>query len=137
MPGHAKIVSVITAPVSTAPNWRPMSVTTGIRLFRNACRRTARLWEAPRARAACTYGSRSSSSNEARVLIPDAQLDVLAQPRTDLPELFIVAEVAGNTSDQVEVERTDFAKCGRCWRHLPEVQEDEGLCGRCGEMVNG
>ncbi len=30
MPGHAKIVSVITAPVSTAPNWRPMSVTIGM-----------------------------------------------------------------------------------------------------------
>ncbi|MFN3726645.1 MAG: isoleucine--tRNA ligase [Allosphingosinicella sp.] len=77
------------------------------------------------------------SSNEARVLIPDSQLDVLAQPRTDLPELFIVAEVAGNQSDQVDVERTDFAKCGRCWRHLPEVKEDDGLCGRCGEIVNG
>ncbi len=77
------------------------------------------------------------SSNEARVLIPESQLDVLAQPRTDLPELFIVAEVAGNQSDTVDVERTDFAKCGRCWRHLPEVKEDEGLCGRCGEMVNG
>ena len=77
------------------------------------------------------------SSNEARVLIPDSQLDVLVQPRTDLPELFIVAEVAGNQSDQVDVERTDFAKCGRCWRHLPEVEEDGDLCGRCGEMVNG
>ncbi|HEY0326672.1 MAG TPA: class I tRNA ligase family protein, partial [Allosphingosinicella sp.] len=77
------------------------------------------------------------SSNEARVLIPDAELDVLAQPRTDLPELFIVAEVAGNASDNVDVERTSFLKCGRCWRHLPEVKEDEGLCARCGEMVNG
>ena len=42
MPGHAKIVSVITAPVSTAPNWRPTIVTTGIRLLRKACAMTAR-----------------------------------------------------------------------------------------------
>ncbi|MBA2635727.1 MAG: class I tRNA ligase family protein, partial [Sphingomonas sp.] len=26
-------------------------------------------------------------------------------------------------------------KCGRCWRHLPEVEEDGGLCGRCAEVV--
>ncbi|WP_166042353.1 class I tRNA ligase family protein, partial [Sphingosinicella sp. YJ22] len=82
------------------------------------------------------------SSNEARVLIPDAQLDLVGQGRTDLSELFIVAEVAGNENDNIDVERTSFLKCGRCWRHLPEVKEDEGLCGRCsevlgGEMVNG
>ena len=48
-PGHAKIVSVMTAPVSTAPNCRPASVTIGIRLFRNACRE-----HGPRSRhAAC------------------------------------------------------------------------------------
>jgi isoleucyl-tRNA synthetase len=35
------------------------------------------------------------------------------------------------------VERTDDAKCGRCWRHLPEVPEDGALCARCDEVVNG
>ncbi len=34
MPGHAKIVSVMTAPVSTTPNCRPRIVTIGIRLLR-------------------------------------------------------------------------------------------------------
>ena len=77
------------------------------------------------------------SSNEARVLIPDAQLDLLGQARTNLPELFIVAEVVANQSDQIDVERTDFSKCGRCWRHLPEVKEDEGLCGRCSDVLGG
>ncbi|MGQ0661906.1 isoleucine--tRNA ligase [Sphingosinicella sp.] len=28
-------------------------------------------------------------------------------------------------------------KCGRCWRHLPEVVEDGDLCGRCEGVVNG
>jgi isoleucyl-tRNA synthetase len=28
-------------------------------------------------------------------------------------------------------------KCGRCWRHLPEVSEDDALCARCDIVVNG
>ncbi len=32
---------------------------------------------------------------------------------------------------------TDFKKCGRCWRHLPEVVEDGALCARCEGVVNG
>jgi isoleucyl-tRNA synthetase len=27
-------------------------------------------------------------------------------------------------------------KCGRCWRHLPEVTEDGALCGRCEDVIN-
>jgi isoleucyl-tRNA synthetase len=33
--------------------------------------------------------------------------------------------------------RTPNHKCGRCWRHLPEVVQDGDLCNRCGEVVNG
>jgi isoleucyl-tRNA synthetase len=82
------------------------------------------------------------SSLEARVLIPDGQLDLLAAAPADLAELFIVSDVAANPSDQVSVERTELLKCGRCWRHLPEVKEDESLCARCcevlgEEMLNG
>jgi hypothetical protein len=35
-PGHAKIVSVMMVPVSTAPNCRPMMVTIGMRLLLKA-----------------------------------------------------------------------------------------------------
>jgi isoleucyl-tRNA synthetase len=28
-------------------------------------------------------------------------------------------------------------KCGRCWRHLPEVAEDGALCNRCDHVVKG
>ncbi len=28
-------------------------------------------------------------------------------------------------------------KCGRCWRHLPEVTEDGALCSRCDQVVSG
>jgi isoleucyl-tRNA synthetase len=60
----------------------------------------------------------------------------------DLAELFIVSEVLIDTTSvttgpAVIVHRTDFAKCGRCWRHLPEVTEDGGLCDRCDTVVNG
>ncbi len=34
------------------------------------------------------------------------------------------------------VGETSHKKCGRCWRHLPEVSEDGSLCGRCEEVVN-
>jgi isoleucyl-tRNA synthetase len=36
-----------------------------------------------------------------------------------------------------KVTKTTHHKCGRCWRHLPEVSEDGALCGRCEEVVSG
>ncbi|WP_010183570.1 isoleucine--tRNA ligase [Sphingomonas sp. PAMC 26605] len=35
----------------------------------------------------------------------------------------------------VHVKKTDFHKCGRCWRLLPEVEEDGDLCDRCEAAV--
>ena len=37
----------------------------------------------------------------------------------------------------IGVERTTRKKCGRCWRHLPEVVEDGDLCDRCAKVVGG
>ncbi|HWL48034.1 MAG TPA: isoleucine--tRNA ligase [Sphingomonadaceae bacterium] len=53
----------------------------------------------------------------------------------DLAELFIVARV--EAGDGLRVAVTDDRKCGRCWRHLPEVATDGALCGRCAEAVDG
>ena len=39
MPGHAKTVSVTTAPPSSVPTWRPRTVTMGIIAFLSACRK--------------------------------------------------------------------------------------------------
>ena len=50
-----------------------------------------------------------------------------------LAEAFIVAKVS--QGDTVAVTRTDYHKCGRCWRHLPDVAEDGALCGRCEDVV--
>ncbi|MBS0504638.1 MAG: isoleucine--tRNA ligase [Proteobacteria bacterium] len=68
------------------------------------------------------------SSLEAEVTVPQP-------PAADLEELFIVAKVS--PGDSIAVERTDYRKCGRCWRHLPEVTEDGTLCARCTEVVRG
>ena len=57
----------------------------------------------------------------------------------ELAELFIVSDVELATVEHgpvAIVHRTSFEKCGRCWRHLPEVTEDGALCDRCDSMVN-
>ncbi|MCC6827607.1 MAG: isoleucine--tRNA ligase [Novosphingobium sp.] len=67
------------------------------------------------------------SGLEAEVTVPaDA-------PEGDLAELFISASVTRGQG--ISVTRTDKLKCGRCWRHLPDVAEDGGLCGRCEDVV--
>jgi isoleucyl-tRNA synthetase len=68
------------------------------------------------------------SSLEAEVTVTDTPL-----PLGELAEAFIVAKVS--PGDEVTVTRTDYHKCGRCWRLLPEVAEDLALCGRCEEVV--
>ncbi len=68
------------------------------------------------------------SSLEADVTVPELPLDADA-----LAEAFIVAKVS--SGDEVTVTRTDYHKCGRCWRLLPEVAEDDGLCARCAAVV--
>ncbi len=68
------------------------------------------------------------SSLEADVTVTDTPL-----PVDQLAEAFIVAKVS--PGDEVTVSRTDYHKCGRCWRLLPEVVEDSALCGRCAGVV--
>ncbi len=68
------------------------------------------------------------SSLEAEVTVPAMPLSADL-----LQEVFIVAKVTHG--HDIAVARTDFAKCGRCWRHLPDVAEDGALCDRCDEVV--
>ncbi len=76
------------------------------------------------------------SSLEAEVSVPAMLL-----PDGEAVEAFIVARVTAGEGggDEVTVSRTAYHKCGRCWRHLPEVVVDGTLCDRCetvvGEMV--
>jgi isoleucyl-tRNA synthetase len=57
----------------------------------------------------------------------------------DMAEICITASciVVSGDDDSVLVQPTTHHKCGRCWRHLPEVTEDGALCGRCAEVLNG
>ena len=75
------------------------------------------------------------SSNEAAVSVP-AQAVPEGFTLDDLAELFIAASVATHDGEGVTVTRSSCNKCGRCWRLLPSVSEDDALCDRCEEVVN-
>jgi isoleucyl-tRNA synthetase len=68
------------------------------------------------------------SSLEAEVTVPEMPLSA-----ADLAEAFIVAKVS---KGPLAVTRTDYHKCGRCWRLLPEVTADGALCDRCTGVVS-
>ncbi|MBV1917388.1 MAG: isoleucine--tRNA ligase [Sphingomonadaceae bacterium] len=50
---------------------------------------------------------------------------------------FEVREIAWNSNKSIGAvaHKSKDHKCGRCWRHLPEVAEDGDLCGRCETVV--
>ena len=68
------------------------------------------------------------SSLEAEIAVPQP-----AFPIAELEEVFIVSAV--REGDSLTVTRTANHKCGRCWRHLPDVAEDGALCGRCADVL--
>nr|WP_315458520.1 isoleucine--tRNA ligase [uncultured Sphingorhabdus sp.] len=54
----------------------------------------------------------------------------------DMAEICITASFhIATDADGVIVKPTTNHKCGRCWRHLPEVVEDGALCARCESVV--
>ncbi|HWI76801.1 MAG TPA: isoleucine--tRNA ligase [Sphingomicrobium sp.] len=69
------------------------------------------------------------SSLEAEVTLPE-----LPAPAGFLAELFISSTV--HQGDTLKISETHHHKCGRCWRYLPEVEEDGALCDRCEEFVD-
>lgn len=73
------------------------------------------------------------SSLQAEVGIPENVVSAVSE--SDLAELFITASVTRVKGDDVNVTTTSEHKCGRCWRHLPDVAEDGALCGRCDDVV--
>ncbi|MET1754033.1 isoleucine--tRNA ligase [Novosphingobium sp. RD2P27] len=70
------------------------------------------------------------SSLAAEVTVPETA------PEANLAELFITATVSRGQGDGVAVAPTEKHKCGRCWRHLPEVEDDGALCARCDDVVS-
>ncbi len=74
------------------------------------------------------------SGLEAEVVVP-AGLAPAGFSDADLAELFITGSVTRGEGEAVTIRKTADAKCGRCWRLLPEVPEDGALCGRCDDAV--
>jgi len=50
-------------------------------------------------------------------------------------EIAIVARIEMGKGDGIVVKPSEWHKCGRCWRLLPEVEEDGALCNRCDEVL--
>jgi isoleucyl-tRNA synthetase len=67
--------------------------------------------------------------------VPSLRLDETDPSIAALAELFISAHPTAGTSMEITVTKTAHHKCGRCWRHLPEVTEDGALCGRCEDVL--
>ncbi len=86
----------------------------------------------------------SSLEAVVKLRVKDPNLEERANS-LDFAEVCIAAEVevTGFANDAVdEVRQITFSgktthhKCGRCWRHLPEVSEDGALCGRCDTVLS-
>ncbi|MES2156951.1 MAG: isoleucine--tRNA ligase [Pseudomonadota bacterium] len=52
-------------------------------------------------------------------------------------EIAIVARIEMGVGDGINVKSSDWHKCGRCWRLLPEVTDDGALCDRCDTVLQG
>jgi isoleucyl-tRNA synthetase len=113
------------------PAWRDDSLATKWDLIRSSRERVTETIEPLRREKVV------GSSNEARVLLPEIEVGLTDLDLAELAEIYIVSEVAPGLNERIEAAKTDYLKCGRCWRHLPEVPENGALCGRCDEVVNG
>jgi isoleucyl-tRNA synthetase len=86
----------------------------------------------------------SSLEAEVTIVVSDEN-DFKAVGGLDFGEIFItssgsvtIGEIdTGLPIQSMSVTRTAHHKCGRCWRHLPEVAEDGALCSRCDQVVAG
>src|SRR5215475_6153735 len=78
-PGHAKMVSVTTAPPRRKPYWRPTTVTTGMSALVSACLATTPAGGTPLARAVVTYSRPSTSSMPERVRRLMMAIEVVAE----------------------------------------------------------
>ncbi|MHB8822794.1 MAG: zinc finger domain-containing protein, partial [Pseudomonadaceae bacterium] len=68
------------------------------------------------------------------VLITSA---VEVAPLAQAPAAAVDSELAGL---KLVVRKTEYAKCGRCWHHLPDVGTHAAhpeICGRCVENIEG
>jgi isoleucyl-tRNA synthetase len=79
------------------------------------------------------------SGLEAAVTLTLSPADAEALAGVDWATLCISGPVVvtSGAETSVAIAATTDPRCERCWRHLPDVAEDTGLCGRCDAVVNG
>ncbi|HEV2600523.1 isoleucine--tRNA ligase [Sphingopyxis sp.] len=78
------------------------------------------------------------SSLEAQVWIHSATPGLEWISNEALEEVLISSTVTTSgeaRGHSMEIAPTENHKCGRCWRHLPEVTEDGALCNRCDTVL--
>ena len=71
----------------------------------------------------------------AQVNVPAAEVPA-GTANAALAELFITSTVSCSEDGAMEVTPTAHHKCGRCWRHPPDVAEDGDLCTRCDDALS-
>jgi isoleucyl-tRNA synthetase len=77
------------------------------------------------------------SSLEAEVLMGDGFVASEDGSNDELAEVFISAKVQHKPGhDGITITPTTDHKCGRCWRHLPEVTAEGALCKRCETVLD-
>ena len=80
----------------------------------------------------------SAASSKPAITIETADEDRFVElSNTDLAELLIVSHVhvVKGAGEALTVGPSSDAKCARCWRLLPDVSPETGLCSRCTEAV--
>lgn len=57
----------------------------------------------------------------------------------DLAEIFISApaQITGGKVMEISIEKAQGGKCQRCWKILPEVNDNGELCNRCSDAIEG
>lgn len=77
------------------------------------------------------------SSLQAEVTLPVTDKTAhLHCSSVDMAEICITASCTLTMGEgDPNVTQSAHHKCGRCWRHLPEVAQDGALCGRCDTVV--
>jgi len=81
----------------------------------------------------------SSLQAAVQLHLPAKEAALLAS--LDLESLFITSkvEILSTEADavQVEIVKADGGKCARCWKILPEIVEEDSICGRCDTVISG
>jgi isoleucyl-tRNA synthetase len=76
------------------------------------------------------------SSLEAEVIVGRGFVAPTDGSDAELAEVFITGKVGQEgTEGEITITPTTDHKCGRCWRHLPEVTTDGTLCKRCTDVL--